>query len=85
MRVSIFLIFFLLFMVLSCDKEPCYRCTQEITKYSNRLIKGYPKKTTTKFFSCGDNIDIVETSRLEIDTVNDTIFSLYINTDCVKK
>ncbi len=79
------LLFVFLFVTFSCAEDDCYKCTQEVTVYSSHLIKGYPKRYTTKFIACGDNIDIVKNGTVEIDTINDTIFTLYINKDCIKK
>jgi len=79
------ILFIFLFLVFSCSTEDCYKCKQEVTKYSSPIIKGYPKKYTTSFIACGENIDIVRNGWVEVDTINDTVFTLYINKDCVRK
>ena len=82
MRVILFIFLFLIF---SCSKEDCYKCKQNVIKYSTPMAKGFPKKYTTSFIACGENIDIVRNGWVEVDTINDTIFTLYINKECVKK
>ena len=82
-----FIVFFIIWLCLACDKQDCYDCTQKIQIYTNRIVKGYPKNYKTKFISCGDNIDIVDNAQPIVvnDTVGDTIFTYWKDTDCVQR
>ena len=82
-----FIVFFILWIIIACDKQDCYNCTQHIKIYTNRIVKGYPKNYKVKFISCGENIDIIDniTPIMINDTVGDTIFTYWKDTECSQK
>ena len=84
MRVLV--VFFILFL-LSCKKDKCYDCTQNIRISCNKIVNGYPKENKYKFVSCGDHIDVVDNPEpiIQTDTIGDTIYTFWKDTDCVKK
>jgi hypothetical protein len=82
--MRIIIVFFIL-IFMSCHKDECYNCTQTIKIYSNKIIKGYPKNYKTKFISCGENIDLIDTDLpvMVEDTIGDTIFTYWKDTECL--
>ncbi len=84
--MRVLMVFLFLSIIFSCQKEDCYKCTQTIRIYCNKYKDGYPKNYKTKFFSCGDNIDNIDnvTPIVETDTINDTIFTYWKDTECLK-
>jgi hypothetical protein len=86
--MRVLMVFFVLMVTLACDKEKCYNCTQNIRVYTNKFKKGYPKEFKTKIISCSDNnppiIDNDEPIVIN-DTIGDTIFTYWKDTECVKK
>ncbi len=82
-----FIVLFFLCIFFACEKQDCYECDQRIKVYANRIVKGYPKNYKTKFVSCGENINIVDNIQaiIENDTIGDTIFIYWKDTDCVQK
>ena len=85
--MKVIMVFFIIWLCLACDKQDCYDCTQKIQIYTNRIVKGYPKNYKTKFISCGDHIDIIDNAQPIVvnDTVGDTIFTYWKDTDCVQR
>ena len=85
MRVLV--VFFCLLLIFGCSKDKCYDCTQNIKIYTNKMVEGYPKVYKSKFVSCGENTDIVDNPEPLIfnDTVGDTIYTYWKDTDCTKK
>ena len=79
--------FFILNFCFACRKDDCYECTLNIKIYTNTLVKGYPKNYSSKFISCGENIYLVdkEIPYVENDTIGDTIFTYYRDTECILK
>jgi len=79
--------FFILTLCFGCSKDDCYECTLSIKIYTNKIIKGYPKNYKSKFISCGENIDIVdkEIPYVKNDTIGDTIFTYWRDTECLVK
>ncbi len=82
-----FVVFFVLLLCFACNKDYCYDCTQNIKIYTNKIVKGYPKSYKTKFISCGENIDLIDTELpyVENDTIGDTIFTFWRDTECIVK
>jgi len=82
-----FIVFFIIWVCFACQKQDCYDCTQRIKIYSNRMVKGYPQNSKVKFISCGEHIDIVDNVKPIVinDTVGDTIFTYWKDTDCVQR
>lgn len=85
--MRVFVVFLILWISLACSKEECYNCTQHIRIYSNKIIKGYPKEYKTKIVSCGDNTNVIDNPQPIIinDTVGDTIYTYWKDTDCEKR
>lgn len=82
-----FMVFIILLVFFACSKEKCFDCTQKIKLTSNKPIKGYPAEYNVKFVSCGDNTNIVDnpTPIIFNDTIGDTVYTYWKDTDCVKK
>ena len=82
-----FIVFFVLLVCLGCKKDGCYDCTQNIKIYTNRIVKGYPKSYKTKFIAYSENIEMIDTELpyMESDTIGDTIFTFWRDTECVVK
>jgi hypothetical protein len=80
-----FIVFFVLLICLGCRKDDCYDCTQSVKIYTNKIIKDYPKNYKSKFVSCGENIYLVdkELPIVENDTIGDTIFTYWRDTECI--
>ena len=85
--MRVLLVFFILCTLIACRKDKCYDCTQRIRISCNKINEGYPKEYKTKLVSCGDNIDIVDNPEPIVfnDTVGDTIYTYWKDTDCVKQ
>jgi hypothetical protein len=85
MRVLV--VFFILMVTLGCDKEKCYTCTQNIRIHCNKFKKGYPKDFKTKIVSCSENPPIIDKDVPLIinDTIGDTIFTYWKDTECIKQ
>ena len=85
--MRVFMVFFILWVAIACKKEKCYDCIQKIKITCNKNVKGYPKNTETPFVSCGDHIDIIDNPKpiTQIDTVGDTIWTYWKDTDCKMK
>ena len=85
--MRILVVFFILIGLFSCKKEKCYDCTQEVYKYTNIPVKGYPQHYSSKFVSCGDHIEVVDDDKPWVSNYisGDTIYTLYIDTQCKKK
>jgi len=85
--MKVIMVFFILIGLFSCKKEKCYDCTQEVYKYTNIPVKGYPQKYSSKFVSCGDHIEVVDDDKpwFSKEIVGDTIYYLHIDTQCERK
>ena len=86
MRV-LMVLFLLLGFTLACKKDKCYDCTQKIRIFTNKYVEGFPKEYKTKLVSCGDHINVVDNPEpiIQTDTVGDTIYTFWKDTDCVKQ
>jgi len=82
--MRVLMVFFILLTIFSCKKEKCYNCTQRIRYTCNKDIVGYPKEFSSKLVSCGDNIELVDNPQPIIfsDTIGDTIYTYWRDTDC---
>lgn len=85
--MRVLMVFFCFLIIFSCKKEKCYDCTQRIKIHCNKIKNGYPREYKTKIVSCGDNINVVDNPQPIIinDTIGDTIFTYWKDTDCVKQ
>ena len=84
--MRVLMVFFIFLVVTSCTKDDCYRCTQHIRIYTNKIKVGYPKSYKTKFFSCGENVESIDNPFPIVynDTIGDTIYTYWKDTDCTK-
>ena len=84
--MRILVVFFIL-IFFSCRKEKCYDCVQKIRITCNKNVEGYPMNTDIPLVSCGDNIHIIDNPQPLIfsDTVGDTIYTYWKDTDCKKQ
>ena len=82
--MKVLMVFFILIGLFSCKKEKCYECTQRVRESYNKDIEGYPKEITSKFVSFGDNIYLVDLPEpiTFSDTIGDTIYTYWRDTDC---
>jgi hypothetical protein len=78
------MVLFFLFILCACKKEKCYDCVQKIKWTCNKNVSGYPKESKIKLVSCGDNIHLIDNPEPIIyrDTVGDTIYTYWKDTDC---
>ena len=84
MRVLV--VFFILGLLIACKKEKCYDCYQKIEITSNKNIPGYPMKTKSKIVSCGGDPIIDNPTPIIIqDTIGDTIYRYWKDTDCYEQ
>ena len=85
--MKVIMVFFILMTFISCKKEKCYDCTQRIRYSCNKDINGYPKEITSKLVSCGENIYLVDNPEpiTYSDTLGDTIYTYWRDTDCVRR
>ena len=85
--MRVLMVFFILLICYACRKEKCYDCTQVIRHTCNKRVKGYPQEYKTKLVSCGDHIEIVDNPQPIIynDTVGDTIYTYWKDTDCKRQ
>jgi hypothetical protein len=85
--MRIFMVFFIFITLSSCKKEKCYDCTQEVYKYTNIPVKGYPQHYSSKFVSCGEHIELIDDDKpwVSNEISGDTIYTLYIDTQCEEK
>lgn len=85
--MRVLMVFFILLSIFSCKKEKCYDCTQRIKYTCNKDVKGYPKEFSSKLVACGDNIELVDNPQpiTFSDTIGDTIYTYWRDTDCKRK
>jgi hypothetical protein len=84
--MRVLMVLFVLWVCIACKKEKCYDCYQKIEITTNKDIPGYPLKSKTKIVSCGGNPIIDNPSPIIItDTIGDTIWTYWKDTDCFEQ
>jgi len=80
-------VFFILLVIIACTKDKCYDCVQVIKITCNKNVEGYPINSKIPLVSCGENIEIIDNTEPIIfsDTVGDTIYTYWKDTDCKKQ
>lgn len=80
------MVFFILLTFISCKKDKCYDCYQNIEITVNKEVPGYPLKSKIKIVACGSTNIIDNPSPIVFkDTVGDTIWSYWKDTDCFEQ
>ena len=82
-RLNTILYILLFFILNSCKKDGCLICTQMVSEKYEPTRDGYPKTTTLKYNSCGDNNSWIS-EQFNIDTykLHDTTYYKAVTTDC---
>ena len=73
----------LLLLVSSCKKEDCQTCTQTLAEDYYPARDGFPKTTSSSYYSCGPNNSwIGEQVNVQRFILNDTLVTKILTVDC---
>lgn len=72
----------LFFILISCKKD-CLTCTQMISEDYYPARDGFPKTTSSKYYSCGSNNSWIG-NQLNVQRfiLNDTLVTKVLSVDC---
>ena len=73
----------LLLLASSCKREDCQTCTQTLAEDYYPARPGYPKTTSSSYYSCGSNNSwIGEQVNVQRFILNDTLVTKILIVDC---
>lgn len=79
-----YILFILLFLLLaSCKKDECQTCTQMLSEDYYPARDGYPKTTSSSYYSCGPNNEWIGNQvNVQRFILNDTLVTKILSVDC---
>jgi hypothetical protein len=76
-----YLLFFLL--LTSCNRDDCQTCTQTLSEDYYPARDGYPKTTSSSYYSCGPNNSWIGNQvNVQRFILNDTLVTKVLSVDC---
>jgi len=73
----------LFFILNSCKKDDCQTCTQMVSEDYYPARDGYPKTTSSSYYSCGPNNDWIGNQvNVQRFILNDTLVTKVLSVDC---
>ena len=83
MRLIITIHFACQLLFVSCKKQDCQTCTQTLAEDYYPARKGFPKTTSSGFYSCGPNNSwIGEQIKIQRFVFKDTLVTKILTVDC---
>jgi len=74
---------FLILLISSCKKEGCQTCTQTLSEDFYPARDGYPKTTSSSYYSCGPNNSWIGNQfNIQRFIFNDTLYTKALSVDC---
>ena len=78
-----YLLFVLFFILNSCKKDNCQTCTQMVSEDYYPARDGYPKTTSSSYYSCGSNNSWIGNQvNVQRFILNDTVITKGLSVDC---
>jgi len=73
----------LFFILISCRKDACLTCTQMVSEDYYPARDGYPKTTSSSYYSCGPNNSWIGNQvNVQRFILNDTLVTKVLSVDC---
>jgi len=70
-------------ILYSCKKDDCQTCTQMLSEDYYPERDGFPKTTSSSYYSCGgNNTWIVNQVNVQRFILNDRLFTTVLSVDC---
>lgn len=70
-------------MIMSCNKDDCQTCTQMLSEDYYPARTGYPKTTSSSYYSCGNNNSWIGNQvNVQRFILNDTLVTKILSVDC---
>jgi hypothetical protein len=71
------------FLIMSCKKDDCQTCTQMLSEDYYPARDGYPKTTSSSYYSCGPNNSLIGNQvNVQRFILGDTLVTKILSVDC---